>query len=195
MSNFTAKDAGGDTVTLAASPSNDSTPVLASQQVSFTTSVDVSLTRPNDANAYAANDAITTATSSAAGYTFPGCARINGGCGTIIDAKLILSDPNATLANYELWLFDTAPAIPNDNAAFSFTDAEAANVVAVLKFYTSDYSDSALNRVYHMANPPRMFKCASADKQLYGVLKTLTAITTPVAQSTFLAKLTIVQDC
>lgn len=188
--NFTTKDAAGSNVTLA---SSDDGTAQASKQVSFTTSVDVTLTRPNDTNAYAANDAITTATSSASGYTFSACARINAGCGTIVDAQLILSDPNATLANFELWLFDAVPTIPNDNAAFAFTDAEANTSVAVLKFYASDYSDSSNNRIYQMWNQPRMFKCASASKALYGVLKTLTAFT-PVAQSTFLVKLKIVQD-
>lgn len=190
--NFTTKDASATTITLAAS--EDASAVKASKQVSFTTSVDVSMTRTNDTNAYAANDAITTATSSAAGYTFSGCARVVGGCGTIIDANLILSDPNAVVANLELWLFDTVPAIPNDNAAFAFSDSEAAKVVAVIKFYASDYSDSSNNRVYHMANPPRMFKCDAAATALYGVLVTRTAFT-PVAQSTFQAKLKIVQDC
>src|SRR5262249_51399227 len=151
-------------------------------------------TRPADTNAYAANDAITSATSSASGYQFSNCARINGGCGTIVDAKLILSDPNATLCDFELWLFDTVPTIPNDNAAFAFTDSEANNVVAVLKFYASDYSDSSNNRIYHMVNPPRMFKCAGGSKDLYAVLKTLTAFT-PASASTFRGKLEIVQDC
>jgi hypothetical protein len=188
---FTTKDGSGADVTLAAS---DDGTAKASKQVSFTTSVDVTLTRPNDTNAYAAGDAITTATSTASGYTFTNCARINQGCGTIIDAQLILSDPNAALPDFELYLFDTAPSIPNDNAAFAVSDAEMNKCVAKLNFYSSDYGDSSNNRVYHMANPPRMFRCASASKDLYGVLKTLTAFT-PVAQSTFLAKLKIVQDC
>lgn len=188
--NVTTKDASDATVTIATS---DDGTAHSPRVVSHTAEVDVSLTRPNDTNAYAANDAITTATSSASGYTFSNCARVNAGCGTIQDAELILSDPNATLCNFELWLFDAAPAVPNDNAAFAFTDAEAATVTAVLKFYASDYSDSSNNRIYHMANPPRSFKCASASKALYGVLKTLTAFT-PVAQATHRVKLKIIQD-
>ena len=190
--NFTTKDASAATITLAAS--EDASSVKASKQVSFTTSVNTSLTRPNDASAYVANDTITTATSSAAAYTFTDCARINGGCGTILDAKLILSDVNAVVADYELWLFDSVVAIPNDNAAFTVTDAEAATLVAIIKFSGLDYGDSALNRVYHMSNTPRQFKCATADNDLYGLLVTRTAYT-PVAQATYRVKLDIVQDC
>lgn len=189
---FSAKDASANTINLAASPDDSS--IYASQQVSITTSVDVSMTRTNDTNVYVANDAITTAVATAAGYTFSACSRVNAGCGTIVDAMLILSDPNAALCNFELWLFDTLPAIPNDNAGFAFSDAEANTAVAVLKFYSSDYSDSSNNRIYHMSNQPRMFKCAASSKALYGVLKTLTGFT-PVAQSTFEVKLKIVQDC
>jgi hypothetical protein len=188
--NFTTQDASASTVTVA---SSDDGTAQAAKIVSFTAEVSVSMTRTNDTNAYAASDAITTATSSAAAYTFAGCARINAGCGTIMDATLTLSDPNATLSNFELWLFNANPAIPNDNAAFSFTDAEANTVEAVLKFYAGDYSDSSLNRIYHMANQPRFFKCAGATKTLYGVLKTLTAFT-PVASSTFQVNLKIIQD-
>ena len=65
-------------------------------------------------------------------------------------------------------------------------------MVAVLKFYASDYSDSSNNRVYTMSNPPRFFKCASASKTLYGVLKTLTAFT-PVSAATHRVKLKIEQ--
>lgn len=190
--NFTTKDASADTITLATSEDADG--AHASKQVSVTTSVAVTLTRPNDTNAYAANDAITSATSSASGFTFGNCARIDSGCGTIIDAKLITSDPNATVANLELFLFDTLPAIPNDNAAFAVTDAEMNTCVGKINFYASDYGDSSNNRIYHMANPPRMFQCATGSTSLYGILKTLNAFT-PVAQATFRVKLDIVQDC
>jgi hypothetical protein len=189
--NFTTKNASGATVTLAAKELSGS--VYASKQVSIATEVPVTLTRPNDTDAYAANDAITTATSTASAYTFAGCGLTNGASGTIIDATLILSDPNAVVANFELWLFVNNPAIPNDNAAFAFSDSEANDVACVIKFYSSDYSDSSNNRVYHMWNPQRMFKCDSDDTALYGVLKTLDAFT-PVAQSTFRVKLRIVQD-
>lgn len=190
--NFTAKDASASTITLAAS--EDASGVKASKQVSYTVTANTNLTRPNDTSPYTAGDAITTATSSASGYTFTDCARINGGHGTILDGTLHCSDPNAALPTLELWLFDTLPTIPNDNAAFAFSDAEADTVVAVLRFNASDYSDSSNNRIYHMANQPRQFKCASGSKDLYGVLKTLTGFT-PVANSTFRAKLKIVQDC
>lgn len=189
--NFTTQDATASTVTLASLDTGSG--VQASKQVSFATSVDVSMTRPADTTAYAAGDAITTATSSAAAYTFSNCALVNAGTGTILDATLSHSDPNAALPNLELWLFDAAPAVPNDNAAFAVSDAEADAVVCVLKFYTSDYSDSSNNRVYHMSNPPRVFKCAAATKTLYGVLKTLTAFT-PTSAATFKVKLKIVQD-
>lgn len=187
--NFTTADFSGSSVTLASLDTGSG--VQSGKIVPWDTSVDVSMTRTNDSNPYVANDAITTATSSASGYSLSNCGLVTGGMGVIYDAALILSDPNAVLCNFEVWLFDTAPAIPNDNAAFAFTDAEAQTVVAVLQFYSSRYSDSSNNRIYNMWNPPEMFKC-NASANLTGVLKTLTAFT-PVAQSTFELKLKIIQ--
>ncbi len=78
--NFTTSDASAVTVTLAAS---DDGSAKAAKIVSFTVEPSATVIRPNDANAYTAADAITSATSSATAYTFSNCARLNGGCGTI----------------------------------------------------------------------------------------------------------------
>lgn len=188
--NITTKDASDATQTVATS---DDGTAHSPRVVSHTTQVNVSLTRPADTSAYVAGDAITTATSSASGYTFSNCARVNAGTGTIVDAQLILSDPNATLCNFQLFLFSTAPAITNDNAAFAPSDTEIIELECVLNFNTGDYAETSNNRVYHMTNPPRFFKCASGSKTLTGILVTRTGFT-PTSASTFRVKLDIVQD-
>lgn len=115
-------------------------PVLTS--TGFTT-VTVSVTRPADTNAYAANDAWSSSTSAPAAITFSNVFRQSGGSAIIIGLVVIDSANQTTLLQGELWLFDTAPTVINDNAAFTITDAEYATVVAKIPFSIDSAGNSA----------------------------------------------------
>lgn len=188
--NFTTQDASAATVTLAAS---DDGTAKASKIVSFTVQAGTNFTRPNDSNPYAANDAVNNSTSAPTVMTFTTCARINAGMGMIRDATLCISNKNATVAEFHIWIFDASPAMPNDNAAFAFSDAESKTVQCVLIFTPANYTDSSNNAIYKLSNPNQMFLCAAATKTLYGALMTRTAYT-PTAQETYDVELNIIQE-
>ncbi len=97
------------------------------------------LTRPADTNAYTAGDVIADATSGATVFTIPNVGGTTKG-GTIIqDIICIDSASVATKPDLELWLFDTAPAAQQDNAAYAPTDAELLRLVGVVSFATGSF--------------------------------------------------------
>lgn len=97
--------------------------------------VSVDKTRPADTNVYAAGDVIADATSGGVSVlTFTSVARATGGSGYIMGGVLISSASPATHLDAELWLFDTAIAAGNDNAAFAPTDAEMKTLIGVMEF-------------------------------------------------------------
>lgn len=90
------------------------------------------LTRPADTAVYAAGDAIANSTTAPVVNTFASMARFNGGSGIIKSAMLLDSGNQATKLSAELWLFRGAspgPTPDNDNALFTPTDAELANLI------------------------------------------------------------------
>lgn len=103
-------------------------------------------TRPADTNAYAAGDVVNNSTSAPLVLTFnraalDGDASAGGyGSGGIIQHAEIVGNANqATKPDLELWLFDTAPSIPNDNAAFAPSFAEMKTVIGVIAFPVASF--------------------------------------------------------
>lgn len=157
------------------------------------------VTRPNDTNTYAAGDVITNSTSagSATAFTFSNVVRKAGGSGTIVAASLLDSANQTLKLLADLWLFHTLPGLDGDNAAFTPTDAEMDNVVAVLPFsayFVGDATSGAGGNVRLIwSDIPRPFTCASGVRDLYGVLVARNAYV-PVAQEIFTPKLGIFWD-
>ena len=130
------------------------------------------------AGLYASGDYVGT---SATAMDFTPMARVAAGSGLIMRAVLV--DDSAQTVPCELWLFHTAPAgLPADNAAFTITDADALNLIAVIPFDT--YYASALNTVSigELTNGHAPFVCAAADQSLFGVLVTRGAPTYATGQ-------------
>jgi len=117
------------------------------------------------AASYASGDFVGT---SATAMTFANVARVAGGTVTLFPALLL--DRAVQSIVTELWLFDSAPTPPNDSAAWSISDADAAKAVAVRTFNT--WYASALNSLSLSAQNPLKVKCASGSKDLYGCLVT-----------------------
>jgi hypothetical protein len=140
------------------------------------------------AGAYQANDFVGGNT---VPITFPSCSRINAGYGGIIGAVLV--DKALQSASLELWLFDDIPTAPNDNAAWTISDADAAKLVGVIPFST--YYASAANSVSIGAIPNGIlpFKVAGAAlKALYGCV--VTRGTPTYASGDLVIRLLIVQN-
>lgn len=106
-------------------------PVFMAPQVA---TISTSVTRPSDANAYTAGDALANSTSSptVGGFTFTSACRASGGFGTITDA--VVSDSGKTAYTGEIWIFDQATTAINDNAVFDVSTANVLNVVGVIPF-------------------------------------------------------------
>lgn len=160
-------------------------------------SISASVTRPADTTQYAAGDVVTS--SPAAVLTFSGAGRVNGGSGIVIDALLIDSANQTTKPNLELWLFSQAPAIDDDNAAFTPTDAELANLVGIVQFTTGFVGDATAGAGGNCVLPsertylPVFYECAAAVTALYGVLVARNTYT-PVSGEVFSVKLKVAQN-
>ncbi len=105
--------------------------------------VTVSVPRPSDTNAYVANDAWSSSASAPAAITFSNVFQTSGGTSQLVSMEVIDSANQTTLLQGELWLFDTAPTVINDNAAFTITDAEYKTVVAKIPFSIDSAGNSA----------------------------------------------------
>lgn len=186
--------------------SSNALPVTAAQPLpvsaTLTTAsvlITASFTRPNDTTAYAAGDAVTNSTSAPAALTFTSAADSNGGSGMIVGARLVDSAAQATKGQFELWVFAgaAAPTPDNDNAAFTPTDAELANIITVIPFttpYTGDATAGAGGNCVYLADGVNaVFKCDSGTPNLFGLVVVRNAYT-PVAQEVFTCILQIVQD-
>jgi hypothetical protein len=137
------------------------------------------------AGAYAINDYVGT---SGDALTLASCARVTGGTGII--TRAILIDYALQSVSMELWLFDTEPAPPNDNAAWTISDADSLKCIAVIPFST--YYASAANSVSMSEQLAIAFKCAAGSQNLYACLVTRGAPT--FASLDVSVRLGIVQD-
>ena len=92
-----------------------------------------SFTRPSNTTTYTAGDVVSDSTNV---MTFSNA--LKEGCGSIQSVLLLDSANQTLLLDSELWLFTVAPAVTTDNAAVAFTDAELANLVAVINMSVAD---------------------------------------------------------
>lgn len=162
--------------------------------------VSASVTRPSDTTAYAAGDALTNSTSAPVVTTVASIARYNGGYGRIRHAWLLDSANQTTKADIEAWLFagTAGPTPDNDNALFTPTDAELANLVGIIEFkgttksYVGDATSGAGGNVIYpgtiagttVADLNLPFKCATTVKDLYCLFVVRNAYT-PVSAEVF----------
>jgi hypothetical protein len=139
-----------------------------------------SYTRPADTAIYTAGDVLSESTSAPTVLTFKSAVR-NGN--SILKAALCIDSVAAgTKPDLELWLFHTAPAPVNDNAAFTITDAEALTLVAIVPFAVASFQASALNcacQKLALDLPLRgaLGSRAMATQDLYGIVVVRNAYT------------------
>ena len=124
------------------------------------------------AGAYSANDYVGT---SATALVFDPCGpsiNVGGkGCkGYILGARLI--DYAVQSKGAELWVFESSVTPPNDNAAWSISDADSKKLVCIIPFET--YYASALNSVSEgtPVGGAARYVCAANSTSLYGCLVT-----------------------
>jgi hypothetical protein len=157
------------------------------------------LTRPADTTQYAAGDMIADSASAPTVNVLAGAALANGRSGTIRAVTLIDSANLAAPADLEIWFFDSAYTLANDNAAAAFTDAVAKKAQAIVSlpgaasFVGHAGADAAGNRVYQKTGIDKDFKCAAASKDLWWALVVRNAYT-PVSAEEFTLHVDVEQN-
>lgn len=142
--------------------------------------VNVTLTRPSDTTAYAANDAV--AASSPAYLSFPSIARVVDGSGYIVKARLTTNLSTDT-KRYRLHLYRTTGTAFADNAPFTLLDAAKGVKIGYIDFPacasegTGSDSAEAINDSVRLA-----FSCSGGVITIYGLLETLDSGTPASAQ-------------
>jgi hypothetical protein len=113
----------------------------------------------------------------AALLTFPGVARIPGGIGAIVQAKLMTNLSTCT-ARHRLHLYSAAPAIIADNAPFTLLYANRAIRFGYLDFPAMTTEAAGSDSAESLATWTRLvYQCAAASRDILGVLETLDAYT------------------
>lgn len=148
--------------------------------------VSVELTRPADTTAYAINDVVSNSTTSPTVLTFSNVARVNAGSGYIVKAR-ILTDQKANVAAFRLHLFHTSPTATNDNAAYPLLYANAANRIGYIDFPAMNTEDATTSTAANTLWTGQLhFVCASASRDIYGVLETKTVFTPASGQKFYI---------
>jgi hypothetical protein len=146
-----------------------------------TAEIAVEITRPATTPTYTARDVISA--DPAAVITFAGCARVNGGCGYIVKARLFTNSVTAMLgAVIRLHLYHTAPTAIADDSPMALLYANAAKRIGFIDFPAlateGTGSDSSASLWVDM---PLKFKCAAASKNLYGLAELTTVGAAPAS--------------
>ena len=142
-----------------------------------------SITRPANVTQYTAGNALAAATGNLY-LTFTGVGTSNGQTVIIDNVKVQSTASPTQKILVELWLFSVAPTGVADNAAFAVPTGEAFNNdLATIIPVTPTYESTTLT-ILEAPNLNRHIELASADKNLYGMVKVLNAYT-PVSGETF----------
>lgn len=151
--------------------------------------------RPNDANAYAARDWVSNATSNAARMIWEGATLLRGGTGVITAATLSVTD-TTWVARLRLHLWASPHTPGNDNAAAARDkDADLAFYVGHLTFQSPVTEGAGDEFAYDQQQGIYLpYYCAAGGNALYGQLETLDAVAMPVAQTTYRVVLTLELD-
>jgi hypothetical protein len=148
--------------------------------------VSATLTRPADTTAYAAKDAVSDSTSAPTVLTFSKLARVQGGSGYIVKARL-MTNQSTNVARFRLHLYHTAPTAINDNAAHTLLWANRAARIGWIDFaacQTEGTGSDAANALNDTVRLP--FSCADTSRHLYGLLEAIDAFTPASAQVFFI---------
>lgn len=158
-------------------------------------------TRANNATAYTAKDVVGPAVTALLEFAALSRPAAGGGAGYITGARLMTTDTGVSTVKTRLHLYREAPTPIADNAAFTLLYANRLKRVGFIDFPALS-TEAAGSDAYGallvpgqltpstMGQLPLKYNCAAADTKLYGILETLDAIGTPLAQSTWTVVLT-----
>jgi hypothetical protein len=153
--------------------------------------VSATFTRPNDTNAYSAND--TVGPTVAAVMTFANVGRVVAGTGYITNVRLVKSTNVTSNATFRFWLYQTAPAAIADNAPFTLLYANRAIRLGYVDLPCTTEGAGSDSASCFLANVNLKFACAAGSRDLYGVLETKQAYA-PGALENFWVEITADQN-
>lgn len=154
--------------------------------------IDVTVTRPDNATQYSANDIIGDVSGDGI-FVIPNAALELGGTGSILNLVLLVSAVEAVKPNLEVWFFDTRPALIADNAPFAITDPEIKRCLGVLDLDGVPL-ETANNLLYRVVSfNPIVFRCLAGSRDLYGALVEKGTYT-PVASEVYTLRVGVGQD-
>lgn len=143
-------------------------------------------TRPANTTAYTANDVVSNSTSATTLIVITNAARVVGGSGYIVGARLT-TDLKSITPRVRLHVYNAStPTIAVDNAAMQLRYTDSSKRIRSVDMPALSTPIDATNSTQSEAslpdptngNPPRIpFICASGDRNLYILLETLDAFT------------------
>lgn len=140
-------------------------------------------TRPNNTTNYIANDAINESASAGTNWTFAGAGRIAGGSGFILKAHVETSMA-ACVARLEVDLYTSNPTAINDHAEATRLVANSGSFLGTITFPALAKKTNASTVAEADVDVRIPFTCGDTAN-LFGIVRTLDAITSPVANSTW----------
>ena len=171
-------------------PSENHVGIVSGQTVAVSTSFN----RPTNVTAYAALGTIADSTTAPTILTFTNIARINGGSGYIVKAR-IATDQITNVARIRLHLYSSAlPLTINDSSPYTELYTNLANKIGHIDFDmlntegVGSTAASALNSSARLA-----YICVPGSRNIYGMIETRD-IFTPTSGQKFFIELTTEQN-
>lgn len=151
----------------------------------------IQFTRPNNTTQYTAADAVSdnATTATIATFTLSSMARGPGLGGRITGVSLHKTDQDLTGADFDLYLFDTAPlgTVFEDNAAHALTDANLQACVGVIPLLAASHAVTGgmiSGDLYHRTNLDMAYGLTGSTPALYLVI-IARGTYTPAAEEVF----------
>lgn len=152
-----------------------------------------SFSRPADTTAYSLADVFSDSSSTARVICFAGAGRR----GLVYNAGLVYAETDTV--DFDLLLFDSAPANQTDNATLALAAGDSAKLIGVFRFTTGAKVNIGTNvEAYRAidittAQPAAPFAYVSADGNLYGIIVVRT-VYTPISAAKMIARLHVVRE-
>lgn len=148
------------------------------------------LTHSSGTTQYAAGDGWTDSATAPTATKFLNVTDTVAGYGKIIAVQLHDSAAQSTAGDFKLWIFTAAITLPNDNEAFSPTDAQLLTAVAAIDLTASSHghtgnatSGAGGNRMYQRTGLDFPFVTGAATKDLWYAIEVRSTYTGVASES------------
>jgi hypothetical protein len=164
----------------------------------ITKTITSSITRPANSTAYATGQVVGTAITGI--ITIANAARLKAGSGVVIGLTLLDEANQTTKGDFDIFLFDTAPAAQVDQAAFAPSNSEMEACLGVIQFTgtgarIANAGAGAAGNVIYPSNMTNYttFVCGAGAKDIYAVIVARSAYI-PVSGEKFTIRSRVQQD-